>query len=383
MSLTQSSSDRHTSNKRKSAMPAGAPPLGKFLASSEKHIRDKAVAALAKFLRGKQKAAFEQQGDDDDITLTDDDWSHEWIPDSRLQDSEMAKLWKGVFFCFWMSDKPLVQQALAADLSSLVLEVRPSKPKDSSSVHPRVARFRAAMCYLRGFWWATTREWSSLDRLRLDKFYLLIRRFVNVAFRLLERELWDLHAIREYNALLTGPNGPLDVLNQRVPDSLAYHLSDIYIDELNKVCESESASSSQTHNVPVVALLDPFLTTLAISPTSTLYTRVNDNVFKPLLDETLPELDNVGPRKKKRRTVVGTDAQEAKYQAIYERSIEGRVSERQQTDDVEPATIRKQFGVKLLQAVFDKGGQGDTTDVNRRRMYKLVKEKEDASGVEL
>lgn len=44
----------------------------------------------------------------------------------------------------------------------------------------------------------------------LDKFLLLIRRFTHVGFRLLEREQWDERAIKEYNAMLVGPGGPLE-----------------------------------------------------------------------------------------------------------------------------------------------------------------------------
>lgn len=60
-----------------------------------------------------------------------------------------------------MSDKPLVQQALASSLAGLTLDVRPKDRKAG-----RVERFRAAMTYLRGFWEACVREWSGLDRLR-------------------------------------------------------------------------------------------------------------------------------------------------------------------------------------------------------------------------
>lgn len=65
---------------------------------------------------------------------------------------------------FWMSDKPLVQQALANDLALLTLAVRP-KVK-AGRPQGRVARFRSAMSYLQGFWDAIVREWSGLDRLR-------------------------------------------------------------------------------------------------------------------------------------------------------------------------------------------------------------------------
>jgi ribosomal RNA-processing protein 1 len=63
----------------------------------------------------------------------------------------MAKLWKGIFYCFWMSDKPLVQQALATELADLLLAVGSTN---------------AALAFLRGFWQATVREWNGIDRLR-------------------------------------------------------------------------------------------------------------------------------------------------------------------------------------------------------------------------
>ena len=35
---------------------------------------------------------------------------------------EMMKLWKGLFYTFWMSDKPDVQEELAISLSKMVKE---------------------------------------------------------------------------------------------------------------------------------------------------------------------------------------------------------------------------------------------------------------------
>ena len=51
-----------------------------------------------------------------------------------------------------MSDKPLVQQALASDLANILLSI------------PTID---AALSFLEGFWTALVREWSGLDRLRL------------------------------------------------------------------------------------------------------------------------------------------------------------------------------------------------------------------------
>ena len=64
-----------------------------------------------------------------------------------------------------MSDKPLVQQALATDLAELLLRISP--PRDGMSEGDFEAqRLDAALAFLRGFWEAMVREWAGIDRLR-------------------------------------------------------------------------------------------------------------------------------------------------------------------------------------------------------------------------
>jgi len=81
----------------------------------------------------------------------------------------MDKLWKGIFYCeflfkkqkeegivtlfvgFWMSDKALVQQALASEFANILLSI------DHNS---------ASFEFLGGFWRAIVREWEGIDRLR-------------------------------------------------------------------------------------------------------------------------------------------------------------------------------------------------------------------------
>jgi len=83
----------------------------------------------------------------------------------------MDKLWKGIFYCrplifeakksigshlraskgFWMSDKPLVQQALATELAEILLAITSMK---------------ASLAFLQGFWECTVREWNGIDYLR-------------------------------------------------------------------------------------------------------------------------------------------------------------------------------------------------------------------------
>lgn len=111
---------------------------------------------------------------------------------------------------FWMSDKPLVQQALASELAELVLTITTTS---------------LSLTFLDMFWETIVREWNGIDRLRcasmlyalfvltslhrMDKYYMLVRRFVNASLRLLIRSNWEADAIERYNTILTREGGPL------------------------------------------------------------------------------------------------------------------------------------------------------------------------------
>lgn len=56
-----------------------------------------------------------------------------------------------------MSDKPLVQQALATELAEIVLTI---------STTPQ------SLAFLSGFWETTVREWNGIDRLRYAMTFL-------------------------------------------------------------------------------------------------------------------------------------------------------------------------------------------------------------------
>jgi ribosomal RNA-processing protein 1 len=89
-----------------------------------------------------------------------------------------------------MSDKPLIQQALANDLGGLVMELPASN----------------AIPFLKAFWQIHCQEWHGLDRIRLDKYYLLLRRVIYFSFQFLAREDWDAVYLDAYNdMLLEGP----------------------------------------------------------------------------------------------------------------------------------------------------------------------------------
>jgi len=161
---------------------AGDPPkketasrrLITMLGSTDKSQRDKAVSKLRKLLDRK-----------------------------KLSSSAMLKLWQGLWECFWLSDKPLVQQALAADLADMQLEV--------DAVN--------AFLFLDGFVETMMKKWIRVDSLRRDKFIILQATFLHRAYKHVAIEDWDKHFAVSTAEILdrnfkkrTEPNFVLDVL---------------------------------------------------------------------------------------------------------------------------------------------------------------------------
>ncbi|KAG6910530.1 hypothetical protein DXG01_009949 [Tephrocybe rancida] len=303
-----------------------APPLGKYLASTEKKVRDKAIKNLSIFL-----------SESTDV----------------ISKPDLDKLWKGVFYGFWMSDKPLVQQALATELADLVLNITQTS---------------SALAFLRGFWEMIVREWNGIDRLRIDKYYMLVRRFVNASFRLLIRAEWDKNATTEYNDILTAPGGPLCPSDLKVPTSLAYHLADIYIEELNKVLGVLStATTSLPLPPPLHTLLTPFLLLAAQTPVGVTYKRIQSALLDPLFSALAsPSDDEEQPVSKRARLVAASS-----YAESYPNLVSNSCFEYSKTEGrVEGPLLRK----KLLRSVFEVASRPETRDSNRRKMYALWKD---------
>ncbi|TIB81323.1 glucose-repressible alcohol dehydrogenase transcriptional effector [Wallemia mellicola] len=193
---------------------------------------------------------------------------------NNLDDLESAKLWKGIFYCFWMSDKPLVQQKLAWDLSNILLEI------------PDVDN---CWNFYKGFWDELIREWSGLDRYRLDKYYMLIRKFLQAAIKVCVND--NFNSLDTFNSILLNPRGasPLAYEDHRVPASLTYHMSDIFTDELNKAL----ADTDESYEIPLAQLLKPWSQLLAHTRNNVAYKRVFEGVITKLIDEDDEDIENI------------------------------------------------------------------------------------------
>ncbi|KAG8933482.1 hypothetical protein FRC02_011771 [Tulasnella sp. 418] len=295
-------------------------PMGKYLASSDKKTRDKAVKSLAAFLSNTGEK-----------------------PLSKL---DMAKLWKGLFFCFWHSDKPLVQQELATELANMLLLIPTPE---------------AALDFLRGFWEMMVREWTGIDHLRLDKFYMLVRRFVNGSFRLLMSTDWEAKYVDEYNVIMDGSGGPLSYGDRRVPPSISYHLADIYLEELDKVLADTSS-----RDTPVIKLLSPFTILASRTSNNATYTRLQNDLFEPLLSALSSSKSDDEPRPKRQRLIVPTPPT---YSNI--------ISKAEVTNESSaPVEMKK----ALLRHIFEVASKEDSREANRKKLYSMWKNHKDDSG---
>ena len=232
-------------------------PLGRYLASTEKRVRDRAIRSLAAFVLMRA-----QEGG------------------LSMSPAELSKLWKGLFYCFWMSDKPLVQQQLAQELSELVLMVAGI---DTRSDEAQVASLRhalAALDFYQGFWHTMQAEWLGVDKFRIDKYYLLMRRFLQAGCQLLLVHGCDALLVERYVHIMRGTDGPLSSNNVHVPDSITYHICDAFLAELDAAVAAHAEASPA---VPTIELLAPFMDLAATSTSKQVHERVMSRVIDPFL----------------------------------------------------------------------------------------------------
>ncbi|KAF0988144.1 hypothetical protein HZS_7053 [Henneguya salminicola] len=98
--------------------------------------------------------------------------------DGSFKEIEMMKIWKGLFYLVWHCDKPINQSELCDSVGNIInihLEINKSNKFCIDLVISFVSSFFLTM----------KREWSGIDRYRLDKFYMLFDCLTLSFFRIL------------------------------------------------------------------------------------------------------------------------------------------------------------------------------------------------------
>ncbi|CAA6672181.1 unnamed protein product [Spirodela intermedia] len=140
-------------------------------------------------------------------------------------------------------DKLPVQSELVNRLASLLVSLEPS----------------VSARYLEAFVVTIRREWSGIDHLRMDKFYLLVRRFVHHVFLFLSKNGWD----RDLSVRMIGILSEKSLLaaDKCQAQGVNYHITDIFLEELK-----------------------PFISVLESSSDKVLTNKIKRNLFGCLLE---------------------------------------------------------------------------------------------------
>ncbi|KAK8596938.1 hypothetical protein V6N13_001548 [Hibiscus sabdariffa] len=202
------------------------PALIKLLAACDKSSRDRAVRSLL----------------------------NSWLPSqSEVSDEEMKKLWKGLFYCVWHADKMPAQSDLIEKLSSVLPNLEPG----------------LSLRYFSVFLLTMRREWPGIDKLRLDKFYLLIRRFLNRFFVMLKKRSWDLEFTRRSIRVLV--DGTFLADDKFQGNGVNYHIASVFLEEIRPFLPLRKEV--------VEVLLEPFVEILGKVGDKVLVGKIRSNVF--------------------------------------------------------------------------------------------------------
>ncbi|KAF5022504.1 hypothetical protein F66182_5476 [Fusarium sp. NRRL 66182] len=165
-------------------------PFIRNLASSDRKLRTASLESLSTFLSSR----------------------------TTLSDIDAQKLWKGLFYALWMTDRPLPQQRLASDLANLLFTLRPA----------------CAVPWLRAFWVVVGAQWTGIDVLRLEKFLTLVRRVLASHVRLARDRGWRDGDVEAIVALLAEYPFEAEGDLRKSPMGIRLHALDIWVDELER-----------------------------------------------------------------------------------------------------------------------------------------------------
>lgn len=178
----------------------------KQLASNKRATRENALSTLKKFLSSKEKA-------------------------KKIQNIDLKKLWKGLFYTMWFCDRPRPQQRLANELALLFSE---------DVVEELFCEF------VESFWSIMILEWRELDKWRCDKFLMLMRYVIRECFVRIQDSYWDLEKLREYLEVM---KRVIIKDDEKTPRALTYHIIDVWVDEIERVVFTDEEEGDKNEEV--------------------------------------------------------------------------------------------------------------------------------------
>ncbi|NWR62047.1 RRP1B protein, partial [Bucorvus abyssinicus] len=325
------------------------PPEVQFaqrLAANEKRIRDRALKKLRAYISVRTQR-----------------------PAGGFSQEDLLKIWKGLFYCMWMQDKPLLQEELADSISQLIHVIQNTE---------------ARHLFIQTFWQTMSREWNGIDNLRLDKFYMLMRMILRQSFEVLKRNEWNESLIELFLQLQMKEVMDPD---SNVPSGIKFHFIDIYLNELAKVGAKELTADQN------LKFIEPFCKIAAKSKDRCTLHAVATGIFEVIVDQSPYAIEDL--MKELASNTDEEDVSEDNKQEIEGvlKTKAGRCLPRtsaqnsEKTEDVyenadDSIGTVLQFDYKAVaDRIFEWASKKNTPSLNRKRLYKLTPCPSSSTGI--
>ncbi|XP_068821645.1 ribosomal RNA processing protein 1 homolog A isoform X2 [Capricornis sumatraensis] len=317
--------------------------LAQRLAGNEQVTRDRAVRKLRKYIVARTQRA-----------------------EGGFTHDELLKVWKGLFYCMWMQDKPLLQEELGRTISQLVHAFQTTE---------------AQHLFLQTFWQTMNREWPGIDRLRLDKFYMLMRMVLREALTALQTQGWDERQTEQLLELLT-----TEILHpdSEAPNGVKSHFIEIFLEELTKVGAHELTADQN------LRLIGPFCTIAAQTQDSLVLHNIAQGIFETIVEQAplaIEELMNELEEEELSEEEALSEEEVLEEEEAQEPGVLSReppkgsvcraqrpLDKQAEDDDEDSASPVLQFDYKAVaDRLFEMASRQDTPPQNRKRLYKVVR----------
>ncbi|XP_053076468.1 ribosomal RNA processing protein 1 homolog A isoform X2 [Acinonyx jubatus] len=312
--------------------------LAQRLAGNEQVTRDRAVKRLRKYIVARtQRAA------------------------GGFTHDELLKVWKGLFYCMWMQDKALLQEELGRTISQLIHAFQTTE---------------AQHLFLQTFWQTMNREWTGIDRLRLDKFYMLMRMVLNESLKALKMQGWEERQAERLLELLT-----TEILHpdSQAPSGVKSHFLEIFLEELSKVGAAELTADQN------LKFIEPFCTIAAQTKDSLVLHNITRGVFETIVEQAPFAIEDLMSELEAPEEEEGTSEDEREEDVPSKEPRRGSLHGAAPDTSEEPAGDGEDSVGPVLQfdyeavasRLFAAASQQDTPSQNRKRLYKVIRKLQD------
>nr|CAD2192211.1 unnamed protein product [Meloidogyne enterolobii] len=238
----------------------------------------------------------------------------------------LDRLCKGLHYALWMQDKMLLQEELADNILQLL-----GLLKDQNQIFE----------FVKALLFTLSKEWPKIDRWRMDKFLMFLRKIIRVLFFQLKEQKFNSQAIQNY---LTFFSQTLISEKSKIFESLKYHCVSVWLDELDNAF-GEGLDSLE--------FIKPFTLLMKENISDVFFESICTDIFDTILHDFSESL-----------------AQKKAENANSDQNMEEKESTPCLTFDYE----------KIAQLLFDSGKNPKIKSKRRKRIYSLCKQFDDAKN---